>query len=56
VVFETDFVDTPGVSYAVSPDGQRLLLVKATLEQPLFKVVLVQNWFRELGREHTAQQ
>ena len=28
VVFETDFVDTPGVSYDVSPDGQRLLVVK----------------------------
>src|SRR5262249_24906645 len=27
-VFQTDFIDTPGLSYDVTPDGQRLLVVK----------------------------
>jgi hypothetical protein len=27
LAFETDFIDTPGRSYDVSPDGQRLLVI-----------------------------
>ncbi len=45
VVFETDFVDTPGVSYDVSPDGQRLLIVKPA-GRPVVQsqISLVVNW------------
>ena len=50
VAFETDFVDTPGRSYAVSPDGQRLLVVKRTREPIRSKVVFVQNWFEDVRR------
>ena len=44
LVFETDFVDTPGRSYAVSPDGQRLLVVKNAHEPIRNKIMIVQNW------------
>lgn len=45
VVFETDFVDTPGVSYDVSPDGQRLLIVKPA-GRPVVQsqISLIVNW------------
>ncbi len=45
VVFETDFVDTPGVSYDVSPDGQRLLIVKPA-GPPVVQsqISLIVNW------------
>ena len=48
VVFETDFVDTPGVSYDVTPDGQRLLVVKPA-GPPVVQnqISLIVNW---LGR------
>ena len=47
-VFETDFLDTPGRSYDVSPDGQRLFVVKSAHEATVSKLVFVQNWFEEL--------
>ncbi len=45
VVFETDFVDTPGVSYDVSPDGKRLLVVKPA-GPPVVQgqISLIVNW------------
>jgi hypothetical protein len=49
LAFETDFVDTAGVSYDVSPDGQRLLVVKSTHEPTRTKLYVVNNWFRELN-------
>jgi serine/threonine-protein kinase len=47
-VFETDFINTPGRSYDVSPDGQRLLVVKRTREPNRTKLHVVHNWFEEL--------
>ena len=47
-VFETDFLDTPGRSYDVSPDGQRLFVVKSAHEPTVSKLVFVLNWFEEL--------
>ena len=47
-VFETDFLDTPGRSYDVSPDGQRLFVVKSAREPTVSKLVFVLNWFEEL--------
>jgi hypothetical protein len=43
-VFDTDFIDTPGMSYSVSPDGQRLLVVKRS--EPIVDdhLRLVVNW------------
>jgi len=50
LVFETDFVDSNGRSYDVSPDGQRLLVVKRTREPTRTKLHVLHNWFEELER------
>jgi hypothetical protein len=46
--FETDFVDTPGRSYDVSPDGTRLLVVKRATADVRNRIELVMNWQRPL--------
>lgn len=48
LVFETDFHDTAGVSYAVSPDGERLYVVKSATEPQVSRLVFVENWIEEL--------
>jgi hypothetical protein len=52
LVFETEFVDTPGLSYAVSPDGQRLLVVKRVREMPRNKIAVLQNWQKAIAESH----
>ena len=42
--FETDFIDTPGRSYDISPDGKRLLVVKRAEEAARNRINLVVNW------------
>jgi len=44
LAFETEFVDTPGRSYAVSPDGQRLLVVKPVEPDRTTAIQVVSNW------------
>ena len=46
--FETDFIDTPGRSYAVSPDGKRLLVLKSAVSESLSRVHVVFNWMKGL--------
>ena len=48
--FKTDFIDTPGRSYDVSADGERLFVVKGTRERTGTKLHVIQNWFEELKR------
>ena len=48
VVFETDFLDTAGYSYDVSPDGQYLYVVKRAAPDERRKLHLVTGWFEEL--------
>jgi Tol biopolymer transport system component len=43
-VFQTDFIDTPGRSYAISPDGRRLLVVKRAQADVRDRVEIVTNW------------
>ncbi len=44
-VFETDrFIDTPGLSYDITSDGQRLLVVKRAREMPRTTIHVIQNW------------
>ena len=45
VAFETDFIDTPGRSYDVSPDGQRLIVVKRAAADIQTKLHVITNWF-----------
>ena len=48
VVWETDYIDTPMVSYDVSSDGQYLYVVKSSEEIPSSKLHVIENWFEEL--------
>ncbi len=50
VVFETDFLDTDGMSYDVSPDGQYLYVVKSAAPDERRKLHLVTGWLEELRR------
>jgi hypothetical protein len=43
--FQTDFIDTPGRSYDVSPDGQRLIVVKRAAPEIQTKLHLITNWY-----------
>jgi Tol biopolymer transport system component len=43
-VFHTDFVDTLGLSYDISPDGQRLLIVKRATPDIRTHLNLITNW------------
>jgi len=45
LVFDTEFIDTPGMSYDVSRDGQRLLVVKRARPISSSKINLIVNWF-----------
>jgi serine/threonine-protein kinase len=46
LVFQTEFIDTPGTSYDISPDGQRLLVVKRAVPEVQQKLHLLTNWSR----------
>ena len=51
-VFEVEgFIDTPGWSYDVSPDGERLLVVVRPRELPRSTIHVIQNWTAVLGPE-----
>ena len=43
-VFQTDFIDTVGRSYDVSPDGRRLLVVKRAEPDIRTRINLLVNW------------
>ena len=47
---EGDFLDVPGMEYAVSPDGERLLLLKGPSETTTTTLNVILNWFEELKR------
>lgn len=49
VVFEAPgFADTPGVSFRVSSDGERLYYVRRSQEPVRDRIHIVHNWFSEL--------
>jgi hypothetical protein len=49
VTFDTEFVDTSGVSYDVSPDGSRLLVVKRVQPLTTSRISLLVNWTARPG-------
>jgi WD40-like Beta Propeller Repeat len=55
LAFQTDFTDTPGWSYDVSSDAQRLLVVKRTHAVPTTRINLVLNWFAELNQPASSK-
>jgi eukaryotic-like serine/threonine-protein kinase len=44
MILQTQFNDSPGPSFSLSPDGQRILVVKRTEERPRNTIHLVQGW------------
>ena len=51
VIFELpDFVDTKGISFRVSSDGERLYYVRRSEPPVLDRIHIVNNWFEELQR------
>ena len=50
LVFETEFIDTPGLSYDVTRDGQRLLVVKRSRPITQTRIEIVSNWIELLER------
>ena len=49
-LFETEFIDVPGVSYDVSSDGQQLFVVKTAEPASRTKVRVITNFFDLLNR------
>ena len=47
-IFDVDFIDTQGVSYDVTRDGQRLLVVKSDHPMQTSRIELITNWTRLL--------
>ena len=50
MLFEGSFVNVPGFSHDVGPDG-RVLVVKADDSGPVTQVNLILNWFAELRQK-----
>ena len=44
VAFETPFLDTPGISYDVSSDGERLYFVEHAVEYVADRIRVVTAW------------
>jgi hypothetical protein len=42
--FQTDFIDTSGMSYDISPDGERLLVVKRTEPDIRDRIHIIADW------------
>jgi hypothetical protein len=57
VLFEGDYVDIPGRSWDVSPDGKRFLMLKSEskdISKTYTEISVVTNWFEELKRKFAA--
>jgi hypothetical protein len=50
LVWESDYVDTPGLSYDVSQDGRYLYVLKSVHKPDASRLHVVTNWFEELNR------
>ena len=48
--FQIDFIDTPGRSYDVSPDGKRLLVVTRAEPDVRNRINILTNWTEALER------
>ena len=48
-MFEGPYLNVPGVSYDVAPDGQRFMMLEESVKQPpTTRLNVVLNWFEEL--------
>jgi serine/threonine-protein kinase len=55
LLFEGPYVNVPGLSYDVTPDGRRFLLLRSAQEEtPVTQFHVVLNWLEELRRRAPA--
>jgi Tol biopolymer transport system component len=50
LVLQTQFNDSPGPSFSLSPDGKRILVVKRKEERPRNTIHVIQGWLSQLPR------
>ena len=50
LLFQGVYLNVPGPSYDVAPDGERFLLLQAPGQDPPSKLHMIVNWFEELKR------
>ena len=50
VLFQGEYLNVPGRSYDVMPDGQSFILIRRTPDPPPTRLNVVLNWFEELRR------
>jgi eukaryotic-like serine/threonine-protein kinase len=55
LAFETDFIDTPGMSYDVTPDGRQLLVVKRTQTINPTRIDILMNWPEAMKRQESTK-
>ena len=54
-MFEGSYLNVPGVSYDVAPDGQRFMMLEESVKQPpTTRLNVVLNWFEELKQRAPA--
>ncbi len=51
VLFDGPYVDVGGLSFDVTPDGQRFLLLEPAAQDPVTHLNVVLNWFEEVKRK-----
>jgi hypothetical protein len=44
LILQTQFNDSPGPSWSLSPDGQRILVVKAREDLPRTRLHVIHGW------------
>ena len=50
VLFEGNYLNVPGLSYDVTADGRRFVLIRGLETPPTREIHVVLNWFEELKR------
>jgi hypothetical protein len=55
-MFEGPYLNVPGLSYDVAPDGQRFIMIEENQKQsPTTQLNVVLNWLEELKRRVPAK-
>lgn len=56
LLFEGPYVNVGGLSYDVTPDGQRFLLLEPAEPSPITHLNVVLNWFEEVKQKADPAQ
>jgi hypothetical protein len=50
LVFETNFINVPGISYDVYPDGSKFLILVGDTTHTTHQIHMIQGWFQEINQ------